>query len=475
MRSAKGLVVVATVALTLALIPGAVSAQGTGHAAPRSRTNTNDWTMWGYDQQRTGFNPNETVLSPSTVPGLQQKWQFSYAATSFNAPVFASGVVVDDTPTDVIYAGDNSGEFYAVNAATGQLLWSQDLGINTSVCFGELGVSSTAIIDRATNRVYAIGGDGGLYAMDLGTGAIQPGWPVQITQFPNEYVWDAVAENHGELYLGVASTCDRGGTYYGRVARVNAASAAVDGNFYVTDGPTTGVSGGGIWGWGGVSIDPATGDVFEASGNGYPVNPYEHFEYAESVVRLTKDLSVVSSNYPGLTGKDVDFGSTPILFTAKKACGQQVFVMNKDGEVLLYDAGDIASGPVDKLQVSARNIIGVAAYSPTDHRIYMANPSNSPGRDYRRGLLSFRIGSDCRLKSTWSHTFKGRGTPTSPVSANGVVYWGDGVGNALYAFDQATHKLIWSTVFDAGPKTEPIVVGGHLYITVGGSLYAFGL
>ena len=467
-------VAIAAAALTLALPAAAPASAAARHDAMRAATSPNDWDMWGYDLQRTGYNPNETTLSPSTVPGLHLDWQFPYAAGSYNSPVFASGVDVDGTPTDVVYAGDNTGEFYAVDAATGTLLWSQNLGVNDSVCFGDLGVSSTAIIDRDANLVYAIGGSGALYAMDLGTGAIEPGWPVQVTQFPNEYVWDAVAENDGELYLGVASTCDRGGTYYGRVARVSATTATVDGNFYVTDGPETGVSGGGIWGWGGVSIDPATGDVFEASGNGYPNDLYEHFDYAESVVRLTKDLSVVASNYPGLTGKDVDFGSTPLLFTAKKACGQQLFVMNKDGEVLLYDANDIGSGPVEALQTSAREIIGVAAYSPTDHRIYMGNPSNSPDKSFKRGLLSFRIGADCKLKPTWSHEFKGRGLTTSPVSANGVLYWGDSVGNALYAFDEATHKIIWSTSFDASPVTEPIVVGGHLYISVGGSLYAFG-
>jgi outer membrane protein assembly factor BamB len=480
MRSRKSLTVVSAVALAVALAPtlpaAGVSAQGSaGHRASHLVINPGDWDMWGYNQQRTGFNPNETTLSPATVPGLHLQWQFPYAATSDNAPVFASDVEVGQTPTDIVYAGDRTGEFYAIDAATGSVLWSHDLGTIATACFGTLGATSTAFIDRSTNLIYAVGGSGALYAMDLGTGAVQAGWPVQITQFPNEYVWSALAEENGELYAPVASGCDRGGTYYGRIARVNAASATVDANFYVTDGPTTGVSGGGVWGWGGVSIDSTTGDVFEASGNGVPVKPYEHFLYAESVARLGSDLTLKASNYPGLVGNDVDFGSTPILFTARKSCGQQLFVMNKDGEVLLYSADDIASGPVDEAQVSSKELIGVAAYSPADHRIYMGNSADSADGVYKRGLLAFRVGTDCKLRLSWNRRYKIRGPSASPVSANGVLYWGNGSGDTLTAFDLATRRPIWSQSFDDGPMTEPIVVGGHVYVSVGDSLYAFGL
>jgi glucose dehydrogenase len=132
-----------------------------------------DWTTWGYDVQRTGFNPNETTLSPSTVHGLHLLWSFPFALKSDNAPVLASNVPVDDVPTNLIYAGERTGTFHAVNADTGAEVWTRQLGTNLT-CAGVLGVTDTAVVDRSTNLLYVVGGDGQLYALDLATGQDAP-------------------------------------------------------------------------------------------------------------------------------------------------------------------------------------------------------------------------------------------------------------------------------------------------------------
>src|SRR5262249_13463305 len=177
----------------LPAVPGSAGARATGTA--RVATGR-DWPMWGYDVQRSGFNPNETTLSPSTVSGLHLLWKFRFAMESDSAPVLASGVTVGGTPTDLLYAGDRSGAFDAVDASTGKVVWSHSLGTNVT-CAGELGVTGTAAIDRSTNRVYVAGGDGRLYAFDLATGALASGWPVPITTLPNEFVWSAVGLFNG--------------------------------------------------------------------------------------------------------------------------------------------------------------------------------------------------------------------------------------------------------------------------------------
>ena len=95
---------------------------------------------------------------------------------------------------------------------------------------------------------------------------------------------------------------------------------------------------------------------------------------------------------------------------------------------------------------------------------------------YTPGLLSFRIRRDCTLRRTWHGAFPVTDLSTAPVTANGVLYWGDGSGNRLFAIDLASHRRLWNSGnLHAPPQTEPIVVDGHVYASVGKNLYAFGL
>ena len=189
------------------------------------------------------------------------------------APVLASAVDVDGTSTDMVYAGDRTGEFYGVNAATGQQVWSRDLGDPHVACGGLLGVTDTALIDRSRNVLYVAGSDGWLYALDLATGADAPGWPLQVAPFDNEYVWGGINMFDDQLYRvgGERLRPVRPQLRQGRPRGPGTATQTAV--FYVTGGPDTGVSGGGVWGWGGASIDPADGNVYIATANGYPLDP----------------------------------------------------------------------------------------------------------------------------------------------------------------------------------------------------------
>ena len=59
MIAIKGLV---TTAVTVSLLYGTFA---------RAQT---DWPTFSFDGQRTGYNSQETILSPQTVPSLQFQW-----------------------------------------------------------------------------------------------------------------------------------------------------------------------------------------------------------------------------------------------------------------------------------------------------------------------------------------------------------------------------------------------------------------
>src|SRR5262249_51869408 len=154
----------------------------------------------------------------------------------------------------------------------------------------------------------------------------------------------------------------------------------------------------GIWGPGGVSVDPMTGDVFTATGNAF-TDP-ESFMYCENVVELSSDLQVLGSNYPGLTGSDVDFGATPILYQPP-GCSPQVAAKNKTGVLVTYERGNVSAGPSERLQIASVSdweFNGIPAWSDQTHLLYISNSSDSNSMKTKHGLVALSTGADCKFR-----------------------------------------------------------------------------
>src|SRR5579883_2349350 len=89
----------AALALCAPLAANAQPAAAQQGAAPAASPAPDDWTSWGYDQERTSWNRGETILSKKNVSHLKLKWtaQLSTAPTdavlsTLTAPVIAEGV-----------------------------------------------------------------------------------------------------------------------------------------------------------------------------------------------------------------------------------------------------------------------------------------------------------------------------------------------------------------------------------------------
>jgi hypothetical protein len=419
------------------------------------------------------------TLGTVNAGSLHKLWSFDLGAVTITQPVIASNVLIGGSLVNVLYTGAEHGDFYAINADTGQLIWQRNLGSVTTGCSDMpdkiFGVGGAATFDRSADAVYVAGGNGSIYALSMETGADIAGWPIPKVFSPNRLsVYGGLTlTTTQQLYVTTASHCDIA-PYRGMTAAIDITKRRVVARFF----PSLKVLGGGIWGPGGASVDPSSGHVFVATGNA--LTTPENYGYSDAVAELSASLSVLEVNKPPLTGGDVDFGATPILYQAP-ACPAQLAAKNKSGTLFVYSRGSLNSGPTQRLQIANVNdwqFNGIPAYSPVSNMLYISNSSDSRAGTYKHGLVALSVRADCTLGLAWQATVGLNTTSVSPPTvANGVVYYGDGPDNKVFAFDAMTGLPLWnsgSTI--SGPTfAAPTVVNGKLYVGAWDhNLYAFG-
>ena len=483
--------------LTAAQVQNHYVAGTTGQGATPSPSPTptpgtsTDWDTFGFDLQRSGYNPNETAISPNNVGSMQKVWVYNVDSSMIHEPVYASGVNVGGQPTNIIYAGSEYGStMYAINASTGATVWSDPVPSATFKCgtgTSQFAIGETPTIDRGKNLIYFADGQNQVHAVDLGTGKEAAGWPLTVADYTpdHNFMHGGLTYNPatGMLYAVTGSTCDIS-PWYGRIVAINTAGPSIAGQFFTMSGNSMqGPSGGGIWGPGGGSIDPSNNNVFIAIGNADTSGGgAQNAGYAEQVVELSSALgSVLANNYPTnipiINGDDdFDFGATPLIFQPP-GCPTLVAAINKSGMFELYDESSISSGPVQYIAMAPptdnASFVGIPAYDPATHYVYVGMPSTEGS--YVPGISAFSMQGNCTLNPTpaWAANFGpdgagGNQTPRSPISiANGVVYVGNYTSDTEYAFSASSGSLLWTDPLSSWGNVGTVIANGMAFVSAG--------
>ncbi len=431
---------------------------------------------------RTQYNANEQRLSAGNVAGLKLQWSADLGAGISDEPIVATNVLVNGANKTVAYIGAENGMFYALDATTGKTLWSRQLGTITTSCQdlpnGVFGITATATFDKNTNRVYVADGNNDVHALDMQTGQEAAGWPINIaSSATTNHVYGALTYNpaNGLLYASTAALCDAN-NWNGVLAAIDTRSASIAATFY----PGAPYYGGGIWGMGGVSIDPATNNLYAAVGN-TERGPKETSAYGEHLVQLDPMLHVLASDDPGVAGNDADFGGTPMLWQAP-GCPQEVSTKDKYGGFFTWKTASIGSGSIQDLKMAKPTedgqFIGVTAYSPATNLIYVGDPYGANG--YASGIVALKPESDCTLGLAWQHSLgatPAKNDNDTPMVANGVLYFDDGDNGVVYAIDASSGMTLWSSGSTIhGPVLTGPTVDGMVFVSSWDHhLYAFGL
>ena len=171
--------------------------------APASCPASVDWPTYGFDLTRNRFNPEEGLINAATVSQLDVRWFFSTGGGM--AFVSASPSVVDG----VVYVGAWNGTMYALDAFSGQPLWTFDINDpNPDDRGGFPGIQASATV--VDGVVYFGAADANVYALDALTGALK--WKHSIgdpdTSVEGAHVWSSPAVFNGKVYVGKSSHRD---------------------------------------------------------------------------------------------------------------------------------------------------------------------------------------------------------------------------------------------------------------------------
>ncbi|MEA2697406.1 MAG: hypothetical protein QOI66_1677, partial [Myxococcales bacterium] len=296
--------------LTLGLLGGCMPqhAQDSSLSTDRSALSTTAVTQGG-DELRTSWYPDQTMLAPATVSGSTFGKLFSTPITGeVNAqPLVSQGVLLVATQANNIYGLD---------AETGAVLWSRNLGnpflssdIGCPDISPTMGITSTPVIDRATNTAYLlskayVSGNAGAvrwyaHAVDVASGQERAGFPVAIAgTASNDATQVFDARKHGQraglllmdgvVYAGFGSHCDIV-NYIGWVVGISTSGQIK--TLWTTESGPGRTDGAGIWQTGGGLVSDGSGSILFSTGNGGAVmGPIAGTSppkvLAESVVRL---------------------------------------------------------------------------------------------------------------------------------------------------------------------------------------------
>jgi len=462
--------------LTAASTPSYTGA--TSAAFNITSTTSSDWTAYFGGNDRTGFGANDNVFNPTSVPNLGLAWQAADTGKPdpgvFSQPVVSNGLV---------YWGSFDGYERATNMS-GKAVWQTFLGTTAppncqpvgpnSIEAGVAGtgtVTTDVPVNGATSVLYVAGGNSIMYALNAATGAVL--WSYNVGGNPNTFLWDSPVVFGNSVYIAVASFGDCP-LVQGQLLQLNRVTGALQNQFNVVP---NGCDGGGIWG--SPTLDAAAGTIYFDTGTGSDNCPNTPAPPAVYEVRAS-DLSLVGmwALPPAQQVGDADFGTTPTLFNGVIGGKSEplVGVSNKNGIFYAFQRDALPSGPVWSTRIALNGSAptlgtGDIASAAFDGTTLYVGGDNSTGCSGTINALNPSTGA-----FIWQHCFTDGGFVMGGATATsgGVVAVGE--GSHIVVLSSATGASLF-TFTGTGPFWgPPSFAEGMLFEgDMAGNLYALSI
>src|SRR3954447_885397 len=440
------------IAAAFAVVVPAAGALTTARATARPATCApahrpgGDWSSYGHDQENTASQPAEKTLTTTVVPTLTKAFAFSAKHRGGDGDFTGTPVIAGGC----IYLGSTTGWVFAVNADTGQKVWSTKVDkdgneITSSpgvangqvfVAVGRSGKPYVAALDRRTGKVRW------QTTTDQQNGADAYGSPVVVDGVLFEGVSGGSAElaDESERYAfqGAYVLIETRGRHAGRILK----------KVYTVQRPAKNAKQGGATIWSTPAVDVRSKVAYVGTGN--PFHEKVPAKYADAIIKV--DLNRHSRTFGQIIGA---YKGTPETYTTVAENAPCFDIPGNPAPYYPTGAGSCADMDMDfgaspnLIRLGNRLLVGAGQKSGYYH------------------LIDTRT-----MKAVWQ-------TPVGPPSAVGgivgstaydgkSVYGPITIGGYAWSLDRATGTPRWFAPTGAGAHWgTPVSAAAGIVYTVG--------
>jgi len=464
----------------------------------------NGWNGWGATVANTRYTSGaQTTLKAADVPRLKLKWAIGFAGVN---SARAQPAILGDR----VFVGSESGDVLALNAKTGCTYWRYhaQAGIRTAVSVGPYKRAG-----QAGYAVYFADGTPSAYAVDANTG--QELWSRKLDEHIFARATGSPTLYNGRLYVPLAGVGEEGQggqaryeccTFRGSVTALDANTGTVVWKSYtIPDAPAArgkNAEGKTIWGpagagvWGAPTIDPARRSIYIATGNNYsgPATMTSDAVIALDMETgrhkwvfqpLANDVwagGCGRSNPPGgqcpeTLGPDHDFSMSPVL---TKAGGKDLLIVHQKSG-MAYAVDPDKGTKVWEYRTGAGAALGGqwgAAVSDRNAYFGVNGPGGLRAVDVATGKEVWTAPPAERLCGTERGCSAAQGAAVTAIP--GIVFAGS-MDGGVRAYSAEDGKIVWT--FNTNREFEtvngvpakggamdgpgPVVSGGMVYVLSG--------
>jgi len=406
-----------------------------------------DWPMFGHDPQGTRYNAGEKHLGAKNVAGLKVLWTQPTPAIVTGTPAVSGNAV---------YAGDASGNFFAIHAKKGTLLWK------ASIDGARFTGSPTVVGDRVV-----IGDQQNGFIIGFNRKSGEVAWKIRPNTLGRPAIWGSGTVIGKHVAMGVASNDEGPPPPFlsrGSLVLVDPKDGAVVWQTYtISDAEyAAGSTGSSIWTT--PVYDEGSRTIYAGTGNNFTDPATETsdaimaFDAETGRIKWVNQRTVADVWTPVFpTGPDFDFGDSPQLYRLPD--GRKVVGAGQKSGA--YHVLDAATGAV----VNARQFVPGSALGGlyTDSAVAKGIVF-APGNDLDSFKCSLIAMSGDATRELWR--FETFGLEANGVAvANDVVYFKPSSDPNLYAFDLNGTRL--AAVPVGGSNSGVVIARGKVFLGLG--------